>query len=310
MNRSSSRPVLSVMFHSLGVLAALLAFSGPGVSAQAPPPGVSVSADLEYGRAGDRALTLDLYQPGTPAAQPRPAMVVIHGGGWKGGDKKEGALAALGFVARGYVAISVNYRLSGVATFPAAVEDCKCAVRWLRANASKHGVDPDRIGAIGFSAGGHLALMLACVGDTEGLEGTGGNPAVSSWVSAACSWFGPADFARGEMEFAEHVRPLLTEFLGGPFAQRPEPYRRASPITYASWDDAPVLLVHGDRDSIVPFDQSVRMHARLKEVGAAVEFWRVKHGEHGFVPKDAPATEPTFLQVTERTFAWFDRRMK
>ncbi len=278
--------------------------------AQPVPPGVDVERDVEFGRGGDVPLMLDIWRPAKPAESPRPVIVAIHGGGWAGGDKAEAAFAAVGFVQRGYVVASVNYRLSATALFPAAVEDCKCAVRWLRANAKRLGIDPDRIGAMGASAGGHLALMLGCADRTAGLEGKGGNDGVSSWVKAVSSWCGPADFVRGELEFAPNIRPLLVNFLGGPCAEKPEPYRHASPITHASWDDPPMLLVHGDQDSVVPFEQSERMHARLKELGVDVEFVRVRHGEHGMNPVGAPATEPPFAEVVERTLAFFDRHLE
>ncbi len=288
------------------------ALAAPAGAQAAPsvPEDLTMDADLEYGRVGDHVLRLDLCRPRRPAGDRLPAVIVIHGGGWQSGRKEDMILATTGFAQRGYVAASINYRLSGVALFPAAVEDAKCAVRWLRANAAQYGVDADRIGAFGVSAGGHLALLLALVDDTEGMEGTGGNPGVSSWVRAACGWCAPSDFRRGEMEFAPNIRPLLTSFLGRRFAEDAEPYRRGSPATYATWDDAPILLVHGDRDPVVPFDQSERMLEACRRAGAECRLIRVRNGDHGFQPADAPATEPGFLEVVEETYRFFEAKVK
>ena len=152
---------------------------------------VEVVKDIEYGLGGDVPLLLDIYIPEKPIANPMPAVIFTHGGGWRGGDKYPSRVRAL--ASHGFFGVSINYRLSGIAPFPAAVEDCKCAVRWLRAKAEKYGVDPDRIGVWGSSAGGHLAMMVGCADETAGLEGNGGWEGFSSRVRAVCSYFGPSD---------------------------------------------------------------------------------------------------------------------
>ena len=135
---------------------------------------IEVTKDIEYGRAGDIPLLLDIYIPETPIATPIPAIICIHGGGWRDGDKGRYVKYVKSLATHGFFVASINYRLSGVAPFPAAVEDSKCAVRWLRANAEKYNVDPERIGVWGNSAGGHLAMMVGLVDETAGLEGNGG----------------------------------------------------------------------------------------------------------------------------------------
>ncbi len=240
--------------------------------------------DVEYGKGGDISLKLDIYIPETPLALPMPAVIFIHGGGWEGGDKYPGQIASL--VRRGFFGVSINYRLSGVAPFPAAIEDCKCAVRWLRANAGKYNVDPDRIGVWGGSAGGHLSLLVGTADASAGLEGSGGWAGYSSRVQAVCSFYGPSDFVSWYQDNARFGRTLSsaeTKFLGGTMEQKPEIYRRASPVTWVSADDPPLLLVHGDQDTIVPFRQSLIMRDAYKALGLDVTLIRVPGAGHGFI---------------------------
>ncbi|NUN49022.1 MAG: alpha/beta hydrolase [Candidatus Brocadiae bacterium] len=281
------------------VLALPLAAQEPARGREAD--GVTVERDVEYGVARDISLRLDLYRPAELPGEPMPAVVWIHGGGWRGGDKNNAA-NCIALARRGFLAVSINYRLSGVAPFPAAVEDSKCAVRWLRSSAAKLRIDPERIGVWGSSAGGHLALMVGCADEGAGLEGKGGYAGVSSRVRAVISWFGPSDL-RGS------VLPdgPVSQFLGGSPADRKDEAAAASPIVHASADDPPVLFCHGDRDGTVPLGESERMSEALTRAGVKNELIVVKGGGHGW--GRGGETEPSAEEVLERCLAFLEREL-
>ena len=154
------------------------------------PESVEAIADIEYGRVGERSLTLDLYRP-KQIDKPVPALVFIHGGGWEKGKKNDYRFYCIRYAQRGYVVATISYRLTGEAPFPAAVNDAKCAIRWLRANAEQYGADPEKIGVLGGSAGGHLSMMVGYSSDVLELEGDGGHEDVSSRVQAVVKLYGP-----------------------------------------------------------------------------------------------------------------------
>jgi acetyl esterase/lipase len=260
---------------------------------------VRVVRDAEYGRAGGIPLYLDVYAPDMPIMKPVPAIVFIHGGGWRSGDKYPGQARSL--AERGFFAVSINYRLSGVATFPAAVEDCKCAVRWMRANAAQYGVDPDRIGVWGSSAGGHLALMVGCADETAGLEGNGGWQGHSSRVQAVCSYYGPTDLTH--MQGGDTNAPA--QFLGGGPSEKPEAYRLASPVSHVTVDDPPLLMVHGEYDRVVPYSQSVTLNGAYLKAGLKVELVKVMDAGHGFQPVGDKAIVPTQRDIFTRVLNFF-----
>jgi acetyl esterase/lipase len=216
-----------------------LALVAPARSAQpgppSLPPGVRVVPDLEYARPGGKPLLLDLYLP-EKAAGKLPLIVWVHGGAWRAGSRKGTPAPAL--VPRGYAVASIEYRLSQEAVFPAQIQDCKAAIRWLRAHAKEHGLDPDRFGAWGPSAGGHLVALLGTAGDAKELEGSDGPAGQSSRVQAVCDWFGPTDFLQiGKFPSQlNHNAPDSPEarLLGGPVLENPEKCRKANPITYVT----------------------------------------------------------------------------
>jgi acetyl esterase/lipase len=178
--------------------------------------------------------------------------------------------------------VSPDYRLATAnARFPAQVEDCKACVRWLRANAAKYKIDPDHIGAVGFAAGGHLACMLGVTDKEDGLDGIGGNPEASSRVQAVVSFFGPTDLTA--KDWGVSVSSLnLVPLLGGTLEEKPEAYRKASPLTYAGKNAAPLLLFHGAKDKMVPVDQSRRLVEKVTSAGGAAELVVVEGEGHGF----------------------------
>ncbi|MBA3484829.1 MAG: alpha/beta hydrolase [Pirellulales bacterium] len=240
------------------------------------PETVSVEKGIEYGKGGDVALKLDLYSP-KHHDMPSAAVLFIHGGAWKSGSREVYHYYRTKFAERGYVAATASYRLSDVAPFPAAVEDVKCAVRWLRAHSKRLGIDPDKIGVAGGSAGGHLSMMIGYAPDTPTLEGNGGHPDVSSRVQAVVNLYGPTDLTTD----IATSNGAVSKFLGGKkFDEDPQQYKFASPITHVTKDDPPTLILHGSIDSVVPIDQADLLAAKLKETGVLFEYDRIKGWPH------------------------------
>ena len=268
------------------------------------PDGVALETDLAY-RKGNEKWRLDLAYPEAKSKTRRPGLVIVHGGGWRGGDKGGGQWRSipLQYAAEGYVCISVNYRLTDEAPFPACVEDVKCAVRWLRANADKYGLDPSRIGAYGNSAGAHLVAMLGLVGPDARLEGDGpyGDGPYkeqSSLVQAVCcsatptdfcNWGGPGKSFRGE-----------STLLAGPSEGLDDRKRQASPISHVGPDAPPFLIIHGNADRTVPFTQGKLFAEALKKAGAKdVTFLEFEGAGHGVFGQHSDETGPAM----ERFFA-------
>ena len=254
--------------------------------ADPPPlhPGVTVVRDIEYARTPEEPLLLDLYRPEMSTMQPKPLVVWIHGGAWRAGSKTNPG-EAVRFVDEGYVVASIGYRLSRTARFPAQAHDVKAAIRWLRANAQRYEINPDKIGVWGASAGGHLVALLGTSGDVAELEGNLGNPGVSSRVQAVVDYFGPTNFLRMDAAGSTIVHDGSdspeSQLVGGPIQQNREKVRRADPTTYVSADDPPFLIVHGDGDELVPHDQSVLLDKALRKAGVNVTFHTVVGSGHG-----------------------------
>ena len=207
---------------------------------------------LTYATYGDRELKLDLFKP-KDMTGPLPTIVGIHGGGWRKGTRKNFGRAARYFAERGYVIVSIEYRLSGEAPFPAHIQDCKAAVRWLRANAAEYGVDPTRIGAMGHSAGGHLAALLATSAGVEELEGAGGNQEFSSAIQAAVPMGAQSDFETPRIR-ALTAQPggseIWINFLGGSLDEREAIYQLASPHHHLDAEDPPMMFITGEKDNL------------------------------------------------------------
>jgi acetyl esterase/lipase len=243
---------------------------------------------VRYGTAGEEPLYLDVLVPEPRPAQPRPAVVYVHGGGWQTGDRHV-ALVPWGnplLAANGFVTVSVSYRLTDEATFPAQIHDVKAAVRWLRANAAAYGVDPDRIGIWGDSAGGHLAALLALTDGVVELDGDGGWSGTASSVQAVVARCAPTDFLDPVWPDDDEV---LTKLFGGPLSTRVELRRLASPVHHARAGAPPFLLVHGDADEVVPYPQATGLAAALAGHGVDVRLHTVSGGHHNM---RADATEP------------------
>ena len=255
----------------------------------AVPEGVRCYPDLTYGIVGKVSLKLDLACP-EKGEGPFPAVVVLHGGGWFGGHRLYSLPIAFDLAARGYVAITISYRFAPEHPYPAQLQDAKCAVRWLRANARCWKIDPDRIGALGYSAGGHLALLLGTTTDPA-LEGKGGNADYSSRVSAVVACSPPIDLADlyqfadqgGHSDLKRRIgMSSLTSLLGGTPSAKPERYAAASPLTHLKADAPTTLLMHGLADTIVPVEQSIRYAAKAAKLGTPVRLLTLENGPHAF----------------------------
>jgi acetyl esterase/lipase len=282
----TSRSLSTATTMGLLVVAAVLAggdraAAGDPTSARVPE-GTTVRTDLAYVTDGHPRQKLDLYLP--RADGPLPLVVYIHGGAFRMGDKAD--RPPLEYLAEGYALASINYRLSQHALFPAQVEDCKAAVRWLRANAAEYGLDAARFAAGGVSAGAHLAAMLGVTGEVADLD-IGEHLEVSSRVQAVVDFFGPTDFLQMDAHRLPggmvHDTPDSPEsqLVGGPIQEHPDRVARANPVTYVTADAPPFLIVHGDRDPLVPHHQSVLLAEALKAAGVPVTFYTVERGGHG-----------------------------
>ncbi|MEQ8791258.1 MAG: alpha/beta hydrolase [Pirellulaceae bacterium] len=272
------------------VVGCLTLFAASTTFAQRPatprrlPAGVTVHRDLQYAQVGDKQLLLDLYLP-EKADGPLPVIVGIHGGGWANGSKQGGTGSFL--AARGFAVASINYRLSGEAIFPAQIEDCKSAVRWLRANAEKYDLDPERFGAMGHSAGGHLTSLLAASGDVKEFD-KGDHLEFSSRIQAACPLSGPTDLLQMDAHAPpgarlKHDAPGSPEarLIGGPIQENKEKAARVNPITYLDKEDPPFLIIHGGDDPVVPVHQAKLLDEALRSKEVECTLKIVEGAGHG-----------------------------
>ena len=253
----------------------------------------AVERGLVYKRVNGIVLTLDLYRPEDVSGL-LPVIVCVHGGHWDEGSKER--CPAVTLVQDGYAVASINYRLTRTAPFPAQIEDCKAAVRWLRANASTYNLDPDRIGVWGYSAGGHLAALLGTSGGVPELEGTGDNMQYSSQVQAVCDVGGPADLL-AMTNLGPRRISAIKGLLGGPLEKDQAKAIAASPIHYVSKDDPPFLIVHGEADRVVPVEQSQRLYEELRKAGVNATLKILPVG-HGAIQLDALKDAEVFFDAT------------
>lgn len=254
------------------------------------PPGVKMERDLSYIADGDASQKLDLYLPETMPEQRLPLIVHIHGGGWQGGSKFPCPVARM--AASGYVVASIEYRFSQKALFPAQIQDCQAAIRWLRAHSEKYGIDAERIGAVGGSAGGHLSALVGMSGGKNAFPVIGGNEDQSDRVQAVCNIFGPANFATVIQQAADdkNVRNIFqfnsprdpySSLIGVGLGADTEKTNAVSPIHYVSEDNPPMLILHGTHDTLVPYAQSVELEAALKAKGVKVWLQTLPGSGHG-----------------------------
>lgn len=237
------------------------------------PDEVKLYKDLEYANINGQSLKLDVCVPRN-LEKPAPTILFIHGGGWSGGRKEEYEFYVYDFAKRGYVTATMTYRFTQIAKYPAQVQDCKTAVRWLRAHASEYKIDPNRLAVMGGSAGGYLALMVGYSNDPS-LEGEGNNDQ-SSKAQVVIDGYGPTDF----MDPFVRMAPQITGLMGVPYDQNMELYRQASPVQIATKDSPPTVIIHGTIDKTVPIQQSEVLDAKLTELGVPHVFDRIEGYPH------------------------------
>jgi len=259
---------------------------------------VKIEKDVAYLPPG-RAEKLDLYLPpeDPKTGEKRPGIVIIHGGGWTGGDKgaKREINVGTTLASHGYVCVSINYALAaeGRPTWPGNLQDCKRAVRWLRKNAETYRIDPDRIGVIGGSAGGHLAAVLAVTGPEDGFEPEE-DSGISSRVQAAVPMYPGAAAGLNR----DHV------MFPGRLTEMPELYRAAVPISHVTKGDAPMLILHGTADTTTPLSGSQRFAEKLEEVGVEHQLVIVEGAPHSF------DLQPKQRDLRELVVGFFDKHLR
>jgi acetyl esterase/lipase len=278
--------------------------------AQTPaPPGVEVERGLLFASIGGKNLKLDIYRPQNSSSDV-PVVVLIYGGAWMMRGQAMEIPTAIWLAHHGYAAAVIDHRLSSEALFPAQIYDCKAAVRWLRANAAEYGLDPAHIGAWGESSGGHLASLLGTAGNVAALEGDEGNTNESSQVQAVVDFFGPTDFLQMEAHilpgsWLHHDSPDSPEsrLIGGPIQENRDKAEQANPIKYVTHDVPPFLIVHGEQDPLVPYNQSELLYAALKKAGANVTFYKIASAGHG-----GPAFDSDMMRAA--VLAFLDKYLK
>lgn len=289
-------------FRAVALLTALaFASSLPAQTVDARFPNVAYEENVQYGTGGGLPLVMDIARP-KEGEGPFPAVVCIHGGGWRGGDKAGYTGAILNLAQRGYVAVTVQYRFAPQHKFPAQVNDVKCAVRYLRAHAKQYKIDVDHIGAMGGSAGGHLALMLGTTTDKDGLEGDGGWPDHSSRVQVVGTLAGPTDLTR---PFPELVENMLVDLCDGTRDEKAGVYKKASPLHHLSADDAPVFAIHGTVDQLVPYDQATSLVEACHKAKVEATLVTIQDGDHG-----SGGNIQDWLGANVKMFEFFDKHLK
>lgn len=285
-----------------GMLIVLTMTSTTGAQAPAQVPDtVIVEKGIEYANPDDQHLQLNLARPKTGDG-PFPAIVCIHGGGFRAGKRESYDGLIVRLAEQGFVAITITYRLAPKYQFPAAVHDTKAAVRWVRANAAKYKIDPSRIGTTGGSAGGHLAQFLGVTAGVKEFEGDGGNPGESSAVACVVNVYGPSDFTKsyGKSVDAAEVLPL---FLGGNLEKARKLHLKASPLYWVTPVAAPTLCIHGTLDKYVAHEQAVWLVDKMNAAGAEAELLTLEGAGHGFKGMDAETADKALM-------AYFNKKLK
>ncbi|MBI1318424.1 MAG: alpha/beta hydrolase fold domain-containing protein [Candidatus Hydrogenedens sp.] len=259
------------------------------------PETVDAERDIEYGTIGDTSLKLDLYRP-KEIEGTLPTLIFVHGGGWTQGHRRDYTFYTLHFAERGYAAATISYRFAQEAKYPAALEDTKCAIRWLKANAERLHLDPERFAIIGGSAGGNLSLMAGYTPGVASLEGNGGNPDQSSAVQCVVDLYGPVDLSAPEAR--EHK--TITRFLPQPYADDPDYYRAASPLYRLQAGAPPTFVLQGTIDDLVPVTQSDQLVERLQELG--VPHWYARLDGWPHTMDVAPEVNAYVLDLMQRFF--------
>lgn len=261
---------------------------------------ITVDDNVEYANPDNQHLQMNIARP--KGDGPFPAVLCIHGGGFRAGTRDGYDELIRKLAERGYVGATITYRLAPKYPFPAAVFDVKAGVRWLRANAAKYRIDPERIGVTGGSAGGHLAQFLGVTGGVAMFEGNEGNAGQSSRVACVVNCYGPSDLTKsyGRSVDAAEVLPL---FLGGNLEKARHNHILASPLYWVTPESAPTLCIHGTADNYVNYEQAVWLIDKLLNAGVEAELVTIQGAGHGFSGRDADTADAAL-------FAYFDRHLK
>lgn len=276
-------------------------------NARAEPQDVDVRRDVVFGTGGGRDLKMHIVLPKKAASSPSPAYVWIHGGGWQGGTKESGVWNVTALVRNGFVGATIEYRLTGEAPFPAQIEDCKCAIRYLRAHAKQYNIDPNRIAVGGSSAGGHLAALMGTSGGVKELEGNGGWAEQTSEVQAVVDLYGPTDFrafvtTEGYEGHNRAGSPESKLLGGGEVAGNAEGIKRVNPITYIDKADPPFLILHGAEDKTVPVNQSELLHEALDGARVSNRLHIIQGAGHGGPQFSQPEIRSMQVDFLTKTF--------
>ena len=273
----------------------------PKAAATPPiPEGVHYEPDVAYHQVGDTVLRMDIARP-QKGEGPLPCIVVIHGGGWRGGHYKVHVPQIFDFAKRGYVAATIQYRLVPAARWPAQIDDVQAGVRYLRSKAEDHRIDQQRFGAVGFSAGAHLSMLLGTMDKAESKEGPGSDDAKSSKVQAVVSYFGPTDLS--QRDFPEVVNTMLADFLGGLPEEKATLFKAASPVTHIDKDDAPILHFQGTKDRLVPHTQGYLLADAMSKAGLPGRVEMLVGADHGW-------GNPELDRTIRATFDFFEQHLK
>jgi acetyl esterase/lipase len=250
---------------------------------------------------------LDLYFPAA-SEKPTPAVIYVHGGAWRECDKDSNFFFPLmkGLQNAGFLVAAINYRLAPLHPFPAQIIDARCAVRFLRFYASELNIDPDRIGAFGDSAGGHLVSMMGLADENAGWD-TGECTGISSRLQAVVSLYGISDVSKVFGHDGSEIWPQVFNVDADDNDPR---LKTASPLTYVHPGTPPFLIIHGDKDSVVPFEQSVWLEDALKKAGNPVEFLNVRNADHQFIQVGPHPVEPDVPQIFRTIIEFFERQLK
>jgi pectinesterase len=279
----------------------VLLFGGEtGFSQQSDRVELRSGKKVVYAKFGDREVHLDWFRPANE--ETLPGIVLIHGGGWIGGKRGAFETTARDLAGAGYVVANIDYRLATEARFPGAVLDCKAAVRWMRANAESLGVDPERIAAIGGSAGGHLAAMVATTSDDPYFKDEANHPGESDAVHALVVMGAGVDQVARVKESASGSIKNCVIFFGGEYSEVPEIYAKGSPITHLSETTPPLLMIDGEKDR--PGERYVEFRRKLDALGVTNEFRVIPGAGHGEWGKVAyrPAFVGAMTEFLDRVF--------
>lgn len=238
------------------------------------PESLVEQKDIVYKEIDTIQLKLDIYRK-KELTQKRPLIIFIHGGAWKGGDKKDYRRYLVDFAEKGYITATIQYRLTKVAKFPAAVNDVKCAVKWLKANADNYLIDVNKIAIVGGSAGGHLAMMIGYSSDTEKFNECNVENSDTK-VNAIVNLYGPTDLTT---DYAKN-HPSVINFIGKSYNEDPNIFKAASPLFYITKDDTPTLIFQGTLDELVPYSQSDSLKSRLDKIGVPAEYHKLEGWPH------------------------------